>query len=87
MSTLSAHPAVAAVSTFGLLLLLWNLDWAGTGATEGVRSLFSYLSVTSHFNGLLQGVVNSADLIYSLLLAATFLILAIRRLDAVRLGH
>ena len=87
MSTLTAHPAVAAVSTFGLLLLLWNLDWAGTGAAEGVRSLFSYLAVTSHFNALLQGVVDSADLIYSLLMVATFLVLAIRRLDAMRLGH
>ncbi len=87
MSTLTAHPAVAAVSTFGLLLLLWNLDWAGTGAAEGVRSLFSYLAVTSHFNALLQGVVDSADLIYSLLVIATFLVLAIRRLDAMRLGH
>ena len=87
MSTLTAHPAVAAVSTFGLLLLLWNLDWAGTGAAEGVRSLFSYLAVTSHFNALLQGVVDSADLIYSLLVVATFLVLAIRRLDAMRLGH
>ena len=87
MSTLTAHPAVAAVSTFGLLLLLWNLDWAGTGAAEGVRSLFSYLAVTSHFNALLQGVVDSADLIYSLLMVATFLVLAIRRLDAMRLGR
>jgi ABC-2 type transport system permease protein len=87
MSTLSAHPAVAAVSTFGLLLLLWNMDWAGTGAAEGVRPLFSYLAVTSHFNALLQGVVDSADLIYSLLFVASFLILAIRRLDAMRLGH
>ena len=87
MSTLSAHPAVAAVSTFGLLLLLWNMDWAGIGAAEEVRPLFSYLAVTSHFNALLQGVVDSADLIYSLLFVVTFLALAIRRLDAMRLGH
>ena len=87
MSTLTAHPAVAAVSTFGLLLLLWNLDWAGTGAAEGVRSLFSYLAVTSHFNALLQGVVDSADVIYSLLVVVTFLVLAIQRLDTMRLGH
>jgi ABC-2 type transport system permease protein len=86
MSTLSAHPAVAGVSTFGLLLLSWNLDWAGTGAGEGVRPLFSYIAVTSHFNVLLQGIVDSADLIYSLLVVATFLVLAIRRLDSMRLG-
>ena len=87
MSTLTAHPPVAAVSTFGLLLLLWNVDWAGTGAAEGVRPLFSYLATTSHFNALLQGIVDSADLIYYLLLVTTFLLLAIRRLDSMRLGH
>jgi gliding motility-associated transport system permease protein len=87
MSTLTAHPAVAAVGTFGLLLLMWNMDWAGTGAAEGVRPLFSYLASTSHFNALLRGVVDSADLIYSLLVVVTFLVLAIRRLDAMRLGH
>lgn len=86
MSTLTAHPSVAAVSTFGLLLLLWNVDWAGTGAAEGVRPLFSYLAITSHFNALLQGVVDSADIVYSLLFVVTFLVLAIRRLDGMRLG-
>lgn len=87
MSTLTSHPAVAAVSTFGLLLALWNMDWAGTGAAEGVRPLFSYVGFTSHFNALLQGVVDSADLIYYALLVFTFLILAIRRMDAMRLGN
>lgn len=87
MSTLTADPAVAAVSTFGVLLLLWNMDWAGTGAAEGVRPFFSYVAATSHFNALLQGVVDSADLVYSLLLVVAFLLLAIRRLDNMRLGN
>lgn len=86
MSTLSAHPPVAAVSTFGVLLLLWNMNWAGTGADEAVRPLFSYLAITSHFNALLQGVVDSADVAYSLLIVAAFLVLSIRRLDSMRLG-
>ena len=86
MSSLTSHPAVAAIATFGLLLLLWNMDWAGTGADEGIRPLISYLAVTSHFNALLQGVVDSADLVYSALFVATFLVLAIRRLDNMRLG-
>ena len=87
MSTLTSHPAVAAVSTFGLLLAMWNIDWAGTGAAEGVRPLLAYLGVTSHFNALLQGVVDSADLAYYVLVVGTFLILAIRRMDAIRLGY
>ena len=87
MSTLTAHPAVAAVATFGLLLAMWNVDWAGTGANEGVRPLLAYLGITSHFNPMLQGVVDSADLVYHLLVVGTFLILSIRRMDAVRLGY
>lgn len=87
MSTLTSHPAVAAISTFGVLLALWNMDWAGTGAAEGVRPLFTYIAVTSHFNALLQGVVDSADLVYSLLVVVAFLALAVRRMDAMRLGN
>ena len=87
MSTMTSHPAVAAIGTFGVLLALWNVNWASTGAAEGVRPLFSYLATTSHFNALLRGVVDSADLVYYLLVIITFLLLAIRRLDATRLGH
>lgn len=87
MSTLTSDPGVAAISTFGLLLALWNLDWAGTGSAEGVRPLFTYLTATSHFNALLQGVVDSADILYYVLVIVTFLILAVRRLDAMRLGQ
>jgi len=87
MSTMTSHPEVAAISSFGVLLALWNVNWAGTGAAEGVRPLFSYLAITSHFNALLRGVVDSADLIYYLLVIITFLLLAIRRLDAMRIGH
>ncbi|NIM27366.1 MAG: ABC transporter permease subunit [Gammaproteobacteria bacterium] len=87
MSTLTAHPAVAAIATFGVLLALWNMDWAGTGAAEGVRPLFTYIAVTSHFNALLQGVVDSADIVYYLLVVASFLALAVRRMDAMRVGN
>lgn len=86
MSTLTAQPTVAAISTFGLLLLLWIIDWAGgTGAHHS--GLFSYLSLTRHYESLLKGMFNSSDVVYYLLFTFTFLVLSIRRLDAVRLQH
>lgn len=86
MSTLTAQPTVAAISTFGLLLLLWIIDWAGgTGAHHS--GLFSYLSLTRHYESLLKGMFNSSDVMYYLLFTFTFLVLSIRRLDAVRLQH
>jgi len=85
MSTLTQYPAVAAVSTFGTLLLFWILDWSGQGIT-GNGSLLAYLSLFNHYKPFLNGIFDSADAIYHLLFITTFLVLSIRRLDADRLG-
>lgn len=86
MSSLTQQPTVAAVSTFGILLLLWIIDWAGgKGTEEGASGLLSYLSMLRHYEGLAKGVFNSADVIYFILFISTFLILSIRRLDADRM--
>ncbi len=85
LSTLTAQPVVAAVSTFGLLLLLWMLDLAGGSGNGG--DLLGYLSLMSHFQSLLRGIFSSAGIAYYLLLTGTFLVLSIRRLDADRLQH
>ncbi len=86
MSSLTDHSTVAAVSTFGLLLLLWIIDWAGNSGAE-VGTVFSYLSVLRHYESLLKGLFNSTDVIYYLLFIVTFLVLSIQRLDAQRLPH
>lgn len=86
MSTLTQYPTVAAVGSFGLLLLLWIVDWAGASVSEdGGPNLLAYVSILNHYNSLLRGVLNSTDIAYYLLFIATFLILSIRRLDADRL--
>ncbi len=86
MSSLTEQPTIAAVSTFGLLLLLWVIDWSGRAQTE-TSELFRYLSITSHYQSLLKGLFNTADVAYYLLFIATFLLLSIRRMDADRLPH
>ncbi|GAB4345762.1 MAG: ABC transporter permease subunit [Gammaproteobacteria bacterium] len=83
MSTLTGQPVVAAVATFGVLLGLWIVDWAGNHG-ETADDLLRYLSALRHYESLLQGLVRSEDLVYFALLIATFLILGIRRLDAER---
>ncbi len=84
MSTLTAQPTVAAVTSFGLLLLLWIINWAGEGTGQ---SVFAYLSLQGHYEALLRGLFNSSDVIYYLLFIVTFIVLSIRRLDADRLQH
>ena len=85
ISSLTAQPTIAAVGSFGALLLLWILDWRGSDSSTTGDDLMAYLSLVRHYDSLLKGVFNSADIIYYLLFILTFLILAIRRLDADRL--
>jgi ABC-2 type transport system permease protein len=86
MSALTEQPTIAAISTFGLLLLLWIIDWAGNSGNQA-SGLFAYLSMLRHYETLLKGLFNSTDVLYYLLVTVLFLGLSIRRLDADRLSH
>jgi len=87
MSTLTEQPTIAAVSTFAVLLLLWIINAASNADLGQTSELFAYLSLLQHFESLLKGVFDSADVIYYLLFVTLFLGLSIRRLDADRLQH
>ena len=84
ISSLTDSPAIAAISTFGILFLLWIINIAGTNASEGMAALFSYLSLLKHYNSLLNGVFNSADVLFYVLVSTFFIVLSIWRLDAER---
>lgn len=80
LSSLTRQPVVAAISTFGVLLLLWIFSFV-----PGQSSVLGYLSPMSHYDSLLQGLMNSTDVIYYALIITLFLALTIRRLDGDRL--
>ncbi len=84
LSSLTENQTIAAVSSFGVLLMLWMLDWLGGSLADG-QSVLSYLSLLSHYQNLLEGVLNTADIVYYLLLTIAFLVLTIRQLDRERL--
>jgi gliding motility-associated transport system permease protein len=87
LSSLTKQPAIAAVSTFSCLFLLWIIDWAGgTQMAPESSALFSWLSSLRHFEPLLQGEVNTSDIAYFLIVITAFLTLTIRRLDSERLN-
>ena len=86
ISTLTRQPVVAAISSFGLLLMLWIISWAGSGSSD-YSPVFHYLSLLDHYGSLLRGSFNTTDVAYYLLFILTFLVLSIRRLDTYRLQH
>jgi ABC-2 type transport system permease protein len=86
LSSVTRTPMIAAISTFGLLIMLWIIDSAaGTGADSERSAVFGYLSLIRHNMPMLRGMVNSVDVVYYLLFSITFVVLAIRQLDAQRL--
>lgn len=83
-SSLTDNPVIAAISTFGLLLLLWIIS-SNDVKTLDQTNVLDYLSLTHHFSNLLRGLFNTADLVYFALFIISFLVLAIRQLENRRL--
>jgi ABC-2 type transport system permease protein len=79
ISTLTAHPTIAAIGTFGILLSLWIIDW--TIGSNNPNEILIYLSMTKHYEALLVGIFNTQDVVYYLLIIVLFLTLAIKRLN------
>lgn len=81
LSSLTRLPAVAAISSYGLLLLLWIINLAGVGSDA---NLFQHLALSDHFHRMLTGLVSSADICYFVLLIGACIALTIHRLDRIR---
>jgi ABC-2 type transport system permease protein len=86
LSSLTENQTIAAVSTFGTLLMLWIIDWVTDSLDQG-QSVIAYLSLIKHHQPLLEGVFKTSDVSYYLLIILLFLGLTIRRLDGDRLQH
>ena len=81
LSSLTSNPVVAAISSFGLLLLLWIIN----SNTGDASNTLDQLSLLGHFAPMLRGLIDTADVAYFILFIATFLLLTIRQLDSQRL--
>jgi ABC-2 type transport system permease protein len=77
ISSLTAHPIIAAIGSFGALLGLWIINMSARDADSWLHTL----SLLKHFESFNRGIIASADAAYFVLFIALFLVLAVRRLD------
>lgn len=81
ISSLTAHPAIAAAGSLGLLLGLWVLDIAASDVDGFARNL----SLLKHYENFNRGMIDTFSIAFFILFIIAFLILTIRRLDGERL--
>lgn len=81
ISSLTAHPIIAAIGSLGALLGLWIVNLSAREPDSWLHTL----SLLKHFESFNRGVIASADAAYFALFIVLFLVLAVRRLDRDRL--
>jgi ABC-2 type transport system permease protein len=84
VSACTREPTIAAVGSFGLLLVIWLLNILAYNDSIPFKELFGYLSLIGHYESLRRGVFDTADAIYYFLFSALFLSLTVLRLDMER---
>ncbi|TCV96211.1 ABC-2 type transport system permease protein [Luteibacter rhizovicinus] len=85
-SAATGYPAIAAALALIVTLLLWTVD-RGAQAAGVSGGFLEWLTMSTHLQNLLRGLVTSPDLIWFALAIALPLILAARRLSADRERH
>ncbi len=73
ISSLTGNSIIAAVMTFGLLLILWIFDLIAKSIGGDLGLVLTYLSPVEHFNSFTQGVIKTN----SLVLFASYIFLGI----------
>ena len=84
ISTLTENQIVAVIITFGVSLVLWLIDAFSASATGVTKSVISYLSVISHLDDFIKGVIDTSHVIYYVSFAFVGLFLAYRSLESMR---
>jgi ABC-2 type transport system permease protein len=83
-SSLTKNQIVAGMFTFVVLLLLWVISWIGNFSGPTVERLTTYLSLTSHVDDFLRGVIDSQHIVYYLSFITLGLFLTAKAVDSER---
>ena len=63
-SSLTENQIIAAIITFGVILLLWALEWTAAFVPGTIGRIMSGMSVYNHFGDFNRGVINSNDMLF-----------------------
>jgi ABC-2 type transport system permease protein len=84
ISSLTKNQIVAGVATFGVVLLLWVINWIGSAAGPTAQAITEYLSIISHFDDFSKGVIDTTHLVYYISFITFGLFLTAKSVDSER---
>lgn len=85
ISTLTENQIVAAVLSFGAIMVLWLVDVLANNAESATsKAVLTYLSILSHLDDFLKGVLSTSHIIFYVSLMFTALFLTYRSVDSLR---
>jgi len=85
ISTLTENQIIAAVLSFGAIMVLWLVDVVASNAESPTsKAVLSYLSILSHLDDFMKGVLSTSNVIFYLSLMLVALFLTYRSIDSLR---
>ena len=83
-SSMTESQLIAAMLTFGAILLLWVLDFGSQAGSSALSSSLEYLSVFRHYDDFPRGVIDTSNLIFYLSFIVLGVFLTVRSVDSMR---
>jgi ABC-2 type transport system permease protein len=85
ISTLTENQIIAAVISFGTVMVLWLVDVVANNMDSPAgKGLLSYLSILGHLEDFMKGVLSTSHIIFYLSLMLVGLFLTYRSIDSLR---
>jgi ABC-2 type transport system permease protein len=81
-SSLTSNQIIAAVISFGALLLFWLIGFTSDSSGPVLGGILRHLSLLEHFENFSKGVINTQDIIYYLNFIIFCLFLTLRSLES-----
>ena len=83
-SSVTENQVVAALITFGILLMFWIIGWTAEFAGGPLGAVLTHLSILEHNDTFAKGVLDTKDIIYYVNFTVLALFLALRSLESRR---
>jgi ABC-2 type transport system permease protein len=83
-SSVTQNQIIAAISSFGILILLYVISWPAESGEGAVWAVLKYLSLPEHFSTMVRGVIDTADVVFFLSAILLSLFLTQRAVESAR---